>query len=178
MAAVVVVVVVVVVVSMVAAAAASTVGAEASVAAVLLADTMVAEHTSMVAEHASMVAEHASTVADRVFQGEASILWLAALASRHLGCVRRQRFGRIPLQAIEGSQAGQMLHLERLTIAEAVSELSGRLRALNQDTSVARTSTAETTSSRATTVIGIAIGIGAVPIIGITAGGVTMTVTG
>ena len=141
------------------------------VAAVLLADTLGAEHTSMVAEHASMVA-------DRVFQVEAGILWLAALASRHLGCVRRQRFGRVPLPAIGGSQAGQMLHLERLTIAETVSELSGRLRALNQDTSIARASTGEITSSRGTTVIGIAIGIGAVPIIGITAGGVITAVTG
>jgi hypothetical protein len=160
------------------AAAASTVGAEASMAAaaafvaveeafaaaVLLADTMVAEHASRVEGHA--------------FQVEAGILWLAALASRHLGCVRRQRFGRMPWPAIGGSQAVQMLRPERLTIAETVSGLSGRLRAFNQDASIARTSTGKITSSRATTVIGIAIGIGAVPIIGIIAGGVITAVTG
>jgi hypothetical protein len=157
------------------AAAEASMAAAASVAAVLLADTLEAEHTSM-------VAEHASRVEDRVFQVEAGILWPAALASRHLGCVRRQRSGRMPLPAIGGSQIGQMLHRERLTIAEIVSELSGtdgrRLRAFNQDASIARTSTGETTSSRATTVIGIAIGIGAVPIIGITTGGVLTAVPG
>jgi len=154
---------------------ASMVAEVASMVAVLLADTLGAEDTSMVAEQASRV-EH------RVFQVEAGILWLAALTSRHLGCVRRQHFGRMPLPAIGGSQVGQMLHLERLTIAEIVSELSGtdgrRLRAFNQDASIARTSTGESTSSRATTVIGIAIGIGAVPIIGITTGGVMAAVPG
>lgn len=134
-------------------------------AAVLLEDTSAAEHTSMAAEHASMVE-------DRGFQVEAGILRLAALASRHLGCVRRQFFGRMPLQAIEGSQVGQMLHLERLTIAEIVSELSAA------EGRWLRASTGEITSSRATTVTGIAIGIGAVPIVGITTGGAITVDTG
>jgi hypothetical protein len=45
------------------------------------------------AVHASRVEEHASQVEPR-------ILRVAAHASRHLGCVRRRRFGRMPLQAI------------------------------------------------------------------------------
>ena len=49
-------------------------------------DTLGAEHTSRVEEHASQVEP---------------ILRVAAHASRHLGCVRRRRFGRMPLQAID-----------------------------------------------------------------------------
>ena len=43
------------------------------------------------AEHASRVEDHASQVEP---------ILRAADASRHLGCVRRRRFGSMPLQAI------------------------------------------------------------------------------
>jgi hypothetical protein len=76
---------------------------------------------------------------------EAGILWPAAHTSRHLGCVRRQHFGRVALQAM-GSQVGTMLHLERLTSARAVL--------------VIRALTGKITSSPAKPLIGTATGIG------------------
>jgi len=54
-------------------------------------DTLEAEEDTLVAEHASRVAEHASQVEP---------ILRAADASRHLGCVRRRRFGSMPLQAV------------------------------------------------------------------------------
>ena len=51
-----------------------------------------AEEDTLGAEHASRVEEHASQVEPGILR--------AADASRHLGCVRRQRFGSMPLQAI------------------------------------------------------------------------------
>jgi hypothetical protein len=65
---------------------------EASMVAVVV-DILVAAEDALGAEHASRVEEHASQV-------EVGILRVAAHASRHLGCVRRRRFGRVPLPAI------------------------------------------------------------------------------
>ena len=66
---------------------------EASMVVVVVVDILVAAEDTLGAEHASRVEEHASQV-------EAGILRVAAHASLHLGCVRRRRFGRVPLPAI------------------------------------------------------------------------------
>jgi hypothetical protein len=89
-------------------------------------------------------------------------------SSRHLRLVRRQRFGRMPLQeqAAESSvgRVGLMLEPGRLTIAETLSELSmtqgRRPRAFNQDDSIGRVSIGEITSSLAKPPIGTATGTG------------------
>ena len=128
----------------------------------------VAARASRVAAHASRVAARASRVAAHISRVELRALLAEVHASRHLGLVRRQCFGRMPLQeqTVDSSvgQVGLMLHLERLTNAKTVSELSRtdgrRLRAFNQDASIGRASTGEITSSPAKTLIGTATGTG------------------
>ena len=58
-----------------------------AVEGVVAEDTLEAVEDTLGVGHASRVEEHASQV-------EAGILRVAAHASRHLGCVRRRRFGR------------------------------------------------------------------------------------
>jgi len=125
-------------------------------------------HTSPVEARTSQVEARTSQVEAHTSQVELRTLLAEVHASRHLGLVRRQRFGRMPLQeqAVDSSvgRVGPMLHLERLTNAESVSQLSRtdgrRLRAFNQDASIGRASTGEITSLPTKTLIGTATGTG------------------